>query len=52
MYNENELARMQSIHKKLTSISTIIERHDGIVKALKDEDEGQPAILMLLGSYC
>jgi uncharacterized protein with HEPN domain len=48
MYNENELARMQSIHKKLTSISTIIERHDGIVKALKDEDEGQPAILMLL----
>ncbi|MEA3499186.1 MAG: HepT-like ribonuclease domain-containing protein [Campylobacterota bacterium] len=48
MYNENELVRIQSIHKKLISISTIIKRHDGIVKALEDEDEGQPAILMLL----
>jgi len=40
MYNENELVRIQSIHKKLTSISTITKRHGGIVKALEDEDEG------------
>ena len=48
MYNENEVVRIQSVHKKLTSINTIIERHGGIVKALEDEIEGQPAILMLL----
>ena len=48
MYNENELVRIKSIHKKLTSINIIIERHGGIVKALEDEIEGQPAILMLL----
>jgi len=48
MYNEDELVRIKSIHKKLTSIFTIIERHGGIVKALEDDVEGQPAILMLL----
>ncbi len=48
MYNEDELVRIKSIHKKLTSIFTIIERHGGLVKALEDDIEGQPAILMLL----
>ncbi len=48
MYNENDLARIKSINKKLKSIFVIIQRHNGIVKALEDEDEGQPALLMLL----
>ena len=48
MYSEDDNIRIKSIHKKLTSIFTIIKRHDGIVKALKDDIEAQPAILMLL----
>ncbi len=48
MYNEDELVRIKSINKKLNSITIIIKRHHGIVKALEDEDEGQPALLMLL----
>ena len=48
MYKEDDLVRLKSIHKKLTSIFTIIQRHDGIVKALEDDIEAQPAILMLL----
>ena len=47
MYNEDELVRIKSIHTKLITINTIVERHKGIVKALEDI-EGQPAILMLL----
>jgi len=47
MYNENEIIKIQSIKKKLDDIFLIIDRHNGIVKALKDL-EGQPAILMLL----
>ena len=48
MYKEDEIVRLKSIHKKLTSIFTIIQRHDGIVNALEDDIEAQPAILMLL----
>ena len=48
MYNEDELVRVKSIQKKLNSIFEVIDRHDGIVKALSDEVEAQPAILMLL----
>ena len=48
MYNENDLARIKSVYKKLNSITVIIKRHKGIVKALEDQDEGQPALLMLL----
>jgi len=48
MYNENDIVRVKSIQKKLNSIFTIVERHNGIVKALSDEIEAQPAILMLL----
>lgn len=47
MYNEHDIQRIDSIHKKLTSVFNIIEKHGGIVKTLEDE-EGQPAILMLL----
>ena len=47
MYNENDIIKLKSIHTKINTIYTIIERHDGIVKAL-DDIEGQPAILMLL----
>jgi len=47
MYKEDELIRLRSIQTKFNSIFTIIKRHDGIVNALEDE-EGQPAILMLL----
>ena len=48
MYNSDELVRIISINKKLESIYTIIHRHGNITKALGDEVEGQPAILMLL----
>jgi len=48
MYNEDDIQRIKSINKKLTSVFTIIQRHGSIMKALEDEDEGQPAILMLL----
>lgn len=48
MYNEDDIQRIKSINKKLHSIFTIINRHGSIIKALEDEDEGQPAILMLL----
>lgn len=48
MYNEDELIRVKSIQKKLNSIFEIAKRHNGIVKALSDEVEAQPAILMLL----
>jgi len=47
MYDENEIERIKSIHKKLSTVYKIIDKHGGIVKALEDE-EGQPAILMLL----
>ena len=47
MYSEHELERLKSIHKKLVTVYNIIEKHGGIVKTLEDE-EGQPAILMLL----
>ncbi|MEA2100680.1 MAG: HepT-like ribonuclease domain-containing protein [Campylobacterota bacterium] len=48
MYKEDELVKIKSIQKKLNSIFTIAQRHGGINKALEDEIEGQPAILMLL----
>ena len=48
MYSEDDIQRIKSINKKLNSIFTIIQRHGSITKALEDEDEGQPAILMLL----
>jgi len=47
MYKPDDLIRIKSIHKKLSSIFTIVDRHNGIVKALSDEVEAQPAILML-----
>jgi len=47
MYNENDLVRLKSVNKKINTIYTIIQRHNGIIKALNDI-EGQPAILMLL----
>ena len=47
MYNENDIIKLKSIQTKLNTITTIVQRHDGIVKALEDI-EGQPAILMLL----
>ena len=46
MFDENELVRLKSIHKKLTDITTIVSRHGSITIALQDI-EGQPAILML-----
>lgn len=48
MYNEDDIQRIKSINKKLNSLFTIVQRHGSITKALEDEDEGQPAILMLL----
>jgi len=48
MYNEDEIVKIKSIQKKLNSIFTIVKRHNGIVKALSDDIEAQPAILMLL----
>ncbi len=48
MYSEDDLQRLKSIQKKLRSIDTIIQRHGSIVKALDDDIEAQPAILMLL----
>ena len=48
MYNEDDIQRIKSINKKLTSVFTIVQRHGSIMKALEDEDEAQPAILMLL----
>lgn len=47
MYSEDEIERIKSIQKKLDDIFLIIDRHNGIVRALEDI-EGQPAILMLL----
>jgi len=47
MYKPDDLIRVKSIHKKLSSIFTIVQRHQGIVEALSDEVEAQPAILML-----
>jgi uncharacterized protein with HEPN domain len=47
MYNDEEIVKLISIKKKLDDINSIIQRHNGIVKALEDL-EGQPAILMLL----
>ena len=48
MYSEDDIQRIKSINKKINSIFIIIKRHGPITKALEDEDEGQPAILMLL----
>ena len=48
MYSEDDIIRVKSICKKISSIFTIVKRHNGIVKALSDEIEAQPAILMLL----
>ena len=48
MYSEDELIRIKSVQKKLNAIYEIVDRHGGIVKALSDEVEAQPAILMLL----
>jgi uncharacterized protein with HEPN domain len=48
MYHEDDLKRIESIHKKLSSIFEIIKRHSSITNALEDEIEAQPAILMLL----
>jgi uncharacterized protein with HEPN domain len=47
MYNDDEVIRLKSISKKINDIYMIIDRHNGIVKALEDI-EGQPAILMLI----
>ncbi len=47
MYSPDDLIRVKSIHKKVSSIFTIVQRHNGIVEALSDEIEAQPAILML-----
>jgi len=47
MFKDDELIRLESIQEKLNTLNKIIDRHDGIVKALSDF-EGQPAILMLL----
>jgi uncharacterized protein with HEPN domain len=47
MYKQDDLVRIKSIHKKISSIFTIVQRHNGIVKALSDDIEAQPAILML-----
>ncbi|MDD3465674.1 MAG: DUF86 domain-containing protein [Campylobacterales bacterium] len=46
MFEENELVRLRSIHKKLTDITTIVARHGSVTAALQDV-EGQPAVLML-----
>ena len=47
MYKDDDLIRVKSIQKKLSSIFIIVERHKGIVEALSDDIEAQPAILML-----
>ena len=39
MYPEDDLKRIESIHKKLSSIYTIIQRHGSITNALKDDIE-------------
>ena len=46
--SEDVAIRLHSILKKINSIEVILQRHGGIVAALEDEDEAQPAILMLL----
>ena len=48
MYREDDLKRIESIHKKLSSIYEIIKRHGSITNSLADDIEAQPAILMLL----
>ena len=44
----SSFAKTKFILKMLGNIDTIIERHNGIVNALEDEVEAQPAILMSL----
>lgn len=34
MYKEDELVKIKSIHKKLSSIFKIVQRHGGIVKEI------------------
>jgi len=41
MYDENEIERIKSIHKKLSTVYKIIDKHGGIVKALEDEEGNQ-----------
>ena len=46
MYLEDDLKRIESIQKKLSSIYIIVKRHGSITNALNDDIEAQPAILM------
>ena len=34
MYNEHDIVKLKSIQTKLNTITTIVQRHSGIVKAL------------------
>jgi len=45
--NKNITARLESVIQKCEDIAFIIQRHGGVVYALRDR-EGQPALLMLL----
>lgn len=46
MSNKSNHAKTKFILKMIDNIKKIIKKHDGIVKALEDELEAQPAILM------
>ena len=36
MYSDDEIVRLKSILKKINDIYSIVDRHNGIVKALED----------------
>ena len=48
MSNLSVYAKTKFILKMIDNIKRIISKHGGIVKALEDELEAQPAILMAL----
>ena len=48
MFKEASKAKIEFILKMTNNIKIILERHNGITKALSDEVEARPAILMAL----
>lgn len=44
----NDVAKLESVLKAIASIEGIVARHGGISRALEDEMEGRPALLMWL----
>ena len=45
-----KIERLKTIHKKITFIENIVSKNGGIIKALEDEENLRPAILMHLTS--